>query len=331
MRIAAAILALMILAAGNAQALSRFPEGGTGITPEVTALLAKASPDQKTIRIDDMVFRVETLTKSGFIGDIWPSGIVYYNFDSHLTTYECNQWRAAAATWSQAANLTFTEVTDPPPFSPYIYVFEGDGNWSEVGYQGSRQEMSIVSWDYIYVIAHEICHALGFKHEHSRTDRDNYVQINWDNIIDDEEYNFEIAETINLTDYDFDSVMHYAACDFVWDFLPCPPYYSITVLPPFNTVWQDSIGQRTHLSADDIIGMGIVYGASCHGPIYVDGNAVGPQNGSLLFPFQSLAMAVGFSCPGAEIRLLPGYHAFAPITIADQVLITAPQGSAVVQ
>lgn len=50
---------------------------------------------------------------------------------------------------------------------------------------GGRQTMSI-GYGCIYkgTIQHEAMHAVGFWHEQSRYDRDDYVEVIWDNIIE---------------------------------------------------------------------------------------------------------------------------------------------------
>lgn len=56
--------------------------------------------------------------------------------------------------------------------------------WSEVGDQHVGQNLSVgLGCDYKAIIEHEILHALGFYHEQSRTDRDDYVNIWWDEVL----------------------------------------------------------------------------------------------------------------------------------------------------
>ena len=40
-------------------------------------------------------------------------------------------------------------------------------------------------------IKHEMMHTLGFYHEHSRSDRDDFIKINWNNIVDGHQGQFE--------------------------------------------------------------------------------------------------------------------------------------------
>jgi hypothetical protein len=80
------------------------------------------------------------------------------------------------------------------------------------------------------------------------TNRDNYVRINWENIVPGMEHNFTKYDQFTVgsfsTNYDFDSIMHYGRTSFSRNGRD-----TITTLSSSN---QNRIGQRLRLSQGDI-------------------------------------------------------------------------------
>merc|ERR1712048_264863 len=66
-------------------------------------------------------------------------------------------------------------------------------------------------------IRHEMMHSLGFYHEHSRSDRDMYIEVLWNNIPGTyhPQFNTYRWTTGYGEPYDFDSIMHYSSRAFI--------------------------------------------------------------------------------------------------------------------
>uniref|UniRef100_F7BDF7 Meprin A subunit n=1 Tax=Monodelphis domestica TaxID=13616 RepID=F7BDF7_MONDO len=142
----------------------------------------------------------------------------------------------------------------------YISVFKGNGCYSSVGNRHvGKQALSIgTNCDRIATVQHEFLHALGFWHEQSRSDRDDYVIIMKDRIQEGKEHNFNTyddkeSDSLNVP-YDYTSVMHYSKTAFQNGTEPT----IVTRIPDFL----DVIGQRMDFSAYDLEKLNRLYNCS---------------------------------------------------------------------
>lgn len=99
----------------------------------------------------------------------------------------------------------------------FLGIYSRSGCSSFVGRRGGEQVVSLRRQGCLYIgtIQHEFLHALGFWHEHQRSDRDNHVRVLLQNVETGKEHNFDTVETLNQnTPYDYSSIMHYTRVAF---------------------------------------------------------------------------------------------------------------------
>ncbi|XP_026140853.1 meprin A subunit beta-like [Carassius auratus] len=139
----------------------------------------------------------------------------------------------------------------------YISVESHDGCWSYIGRAfAGAQTLSIGDGCGIKAfIEHLFLHALGFLHEHTRYDRDDYVTINFENIIPGYENHFDKYSknqtTTEDTPYDYYSVMHY-------DKNALSNGNGSTIITK-RPEFQDVIGQLLGMSEYDVIKLNKLY------------------------------------------------------------------------
>jgi Astacin (Peptidase family M12A) len=97
----------------------------------------------------------------------------------------------------------------------YVEIYNGAGCSSSLGRIGGKQQISMSKNGCITkgTVMHEIIHALGYAHMQNHIDRDNFVRVNFINIILNKRSNFEKVSSSAYgnfgTAYDYLSVMHY--------------------------------------------------------------------------------------------------------------------------
>jgi hypothetical protein len=186
----------------------------------------------------------------------WPSGIVPYTIHPEVThVHDVND---AINEWELLTNLRFVVRTNQKDYVEF-YLDTGLFNASRsdaVGKEGDKQNIFLNvrnagnnAASRKDTIMHEIGHAIGLKHEHQRSDRDNYVRPDFGNIIDGTDNgNFEKSPAAYLKsgNYDYESIMHYGAYSYAIN--TSQP----TLVPVDSSITLEMLGRGSLPTATDV-------------------------------------------------------------------------------
>ncbi|XP_071055448.1 zinc metalloproteinase nas-4-like [Onthophagus taurus] len=199
---------------------------------------------------------------------LWPGGVVPYQI---VGPY--NEEGTEMIKWAinEFVNKTCIKLRPKENEDTDYLVFTNNktGCWSYVGKQGGKQEINLqhpacVRKDRRGTILHEIMHALGFVHEHTRPDRDKYIDVLWDNINQAMRDNFnktpdDLVSSHEIS-YDYGSLMQYSMYAF-----STKGYNKPTLRPKFSSILYNEpnqsfkLGQRTYFSEKDLQKIKILY------------------------------------------------------------------------
>jgi hypothetical protein len=179
----------------------------------------------------------------------WSDKRVFYTIDDSLAAPA--RVEEAVKHWEAKTSIRFSQRKTEKNFIRFI---GGMGCSSSIGMVGGEQFITLGAQCSVGNGIHEIGHALGLWHEQSREDRDQFIEILWENIMPGFEDNFsqQVADADDINEYDFASIMHYPQDAFSATGAP-------TIRVKQGALPGVVVGQREGLSAGDIRTIAKIY------------------------------------------------------------------------
>jgi len=193
---------------------------------------------------------------------LWPSGRVYYQFATGMSSVDKGIIRSAINHYQTYTCLRFYYRSSQRDYVEFTTA-ASECSSDYIGRKGGKQVIRLgPGCRTIGIVLHEIGHAIGFWHEHTRPDRDNYVAIIPCNIQSGQSDQFRKRSHSEVDShghpYDYSSIMHYRARAFSRNstFLD-----TIVVTNPtaYANQGRPCLGQHTTLSRGDIAQVNNLY------------------------------------------------------------------------
>ncbi|XP_058835595.1 seminal metalloprotease 1-like [Topomyia yanbarensis] len=240
-------------------------------TPENVARLRNLQPDDLAEELSgqfegDMILTEqqysEVTRKNGMIVEKyrWPMNIAFYEIEEEW--FDQDQISYIHMAMRLIETSTCVRFQPRNPDNPdYIRIHgNASGCSATVGHIGGSQTVKLQPYPLdkgcfkLGSIVHEFIHALGFRHMQSTFNRDEYVEIVWDNIQAGKEHNFLLYASDQVgnygAEYDYGSVMHYSSTAFSEN-------GEKTIVPLKDT--NEKMGQRDGMSEKDIFKINSMY------------------------------------------------------------------------
>ncbi|KAK6741321.1 hypothetical protein RB195_009272 [Necator americanus] len=151
------------------------------------------------------------------VAKLWPNARIPYAISPHYTPHERALLARAVKQYHEKTCIRFVPRSGGEP--DYLFIGKVDGCFSEVGRTSGVQVLSLDNGCMEYAtIIHEMMHVVGFYHEHERWDRDNFIDIIWQNIDRgalDQFGKVDLSKTSYYGQpYDYKSILHYDSLAF---------------------------------------------------------------------------------------------------------------------
>ncbi|XP_064535365.1 seminal metalloprotease 1-like [Drosophila montana] len=191
----------------------------------------------------------------------WPNGEVFYKIDEQFKPVQVDHIKLAMQIIQNVSCVRFLPADENTKNFVEVKV-SLSGCWSNVGFTGGKQLLSLPDAGVeegcfrLGTIQHEFLHTLGFLHQQSSPDRDDYVQIAWDNIQPDNVSNFLKHNSSRVGNfgaaYDYGSIMHYSVSAFKKN-------AGLDTILPLQPLNGRRMGQRNRMSDADILRLNNMY------------------------------------------------------------------------